>query len=195
MPSNDVARITFGLRAFGLLRRIAAFARPFWRVVGGPAPPSEISQKMVHDCTPPHRAAVVRVVLFLVAALAMTPRNTVAVSVGSFSELELSVGSGDRAIEITAPNVLFDYQLEVRQTGTPLHIASGIGATLSGGGHQTRLFFLHNGSKLSLRGVDLVGGVASGTCLECPHGGAIFLSVGSELTLRSILVMDNTAAD
>ena len=147
----------------------------------------------------PHRAGVVRVVLFLLAALATT-RNTVAVSVGSFSELKLSVGSGTRAIEITAPEILFDHQLEVRHTGTVLQIASGIGATLSGGHqgrlffrHQTRLFFLHNGSKLSLRGVDLVGGVASGTCLECPFGGAIFVSVGGELTLRSARVMDNTA--
>ena len=108
-------------------------------VVGGRSSCSpEMSQKMVNACTSRHRAAVIRVMLLLLAALAMASRNTVAASfdvgsvdhVGSFSELELSVGSGARAIEITAPKVMFDHQLEVRHTGTPLHIASGIGATL-----------------------------------------------------------------
>ena len=53
---------------------------------------------MVNACKSSHHAAVVRVVLLLLAALATTPRNTVAVSVdvgstdvGSFSKLELSV--------------------------------------------------------------------------------------------------------
>ena len=129
--------------------------------------------------------------LLAVAALAaMYTAHSAPVEVGSFSELNLAVGSGARAIEITAPEIVFDHQLEVRRSRTALLIESTIGATLSGG-HQTRLFFLNNGSKLSLRGVDLLDG-AAWRCLNCVsfpsavlvgHGGAVFVSGGSELAL------------
>ena len=113
-------------------------------------------------------------------------------AVGSFSELDLAVGSG-LSSEITWPEILFDHQLEVRQARTALVIESTIGAILSGG-YQTRLFFLQNGSKLSLRGVDLRGGVATGDCSNCsPHGGAILMSTGSELRLLSTRMFNNRA--
>ena len=126
------------------------------------------------------RAGVSRALLLAAAALA-TMRGAVSkpvLGVGSFAELNLAVGSGARAVEITAREIVFEHQLEVWRARTALLIESSIGATLSGG-YRTRHFFLHNGSKLSLRGVDLVHGVAKGTCSECrTHGGAIFVSVG-----------------
>ena len=117
------------------------------------------------------------------------------VDIGSFSELNLTVGAGARVIEITSPEIVFDHQLEVRHARPALLIESAIGATLSGG-NRTRLFFLHIGSALSLRGVNLIGGVASGTSSD-PRllGGAIFVSAGSELHLHSARVFDNRAAD
>ena len=120
--------------------------------------------------------------LLAVAALA-TMRNTDSepVGVGSFSELSLAIASGARAIKIASPEIVFDHSLEVR---TSLLITSAtIGNNLSGG-NRTRLFFLQNGSKLSLCGVNLVAGSALGNCdwSVCLHqGGAIFMNPGSEL--------------
>ena len=143
------------------------------------------------------RAGFSRALLLAVAALAAMcgAVGTPVLGVGSFAELNLAVVSGARAVEITAREVVFDHQLEVWRARTPLLIKSSIGATLSGG-YQTRLFFLQNGSKLSLRGVGLVDGVAFGTdCSECrPHGGAILMSVGSELRLHSTRVFNNRAS-
>ena len=113
------------------------------------------------------------------------------VSVGSFSELDLAVSSGARAIEVAAPTVVFDHQLLIENT--VLHIESMIDATLSGG-YQTRLFFLRDGSQLSICGIGLLGGIARGNSSECPpHGGAIFVSAGCKLTLRSAGVVNNRA--
>ena len=98
-------------------------------------------------------------ILAVVALATMHDTDSAPVSVGSFSELNLAVSSGVRAIEIAAPKIMFDHQLLIENTA--LLIESTVGATLSGG-NQTRLFFLQNGSKLSLRGVDLVGGVCPG---------------------------------
>ena len=118
--------------------------------------------------------------LAVVALATMHAADSAPVSVGSFSELNLAVSSGVRAIDIAAPNITFDHQLLIESTA--LLIESTVGATLSGG-NQTRLIFLQNGSKLSLRGVNLVGGV-SGRCFNCmSHGGAVFVSGGSELSL------------
>ena len=119
--------------------------------------------------------------LLAIVALAMVhDADSALVSVGSFSELNLAVSSGVRAIEIAAPKIMFDHQLLIENTA--LLIESKVGATLSGG-NQTRLFVLQNGSKLSLLGVDLVDG-APGRYLNCvSHGGAVFVSGGSELPL------------
>ena len=135
--------------------------------------------------------------LLLAVATATTHNagSAAPVDIGSFSELNLTVGAGARVIEITSPEIVFDHQLEVRHARPALLIESAIGATLSGG-NRTRLFFLHIGSALSLRGVNLIGGVASGTSSD-PRllGGAIFVSAGSELHLHSARVFDNRAAD
>ena len=132
--------------------------------------------------------------LLVVAALAtMRITDSEPVGVGSFSELSLAVASGARAIEIAPPEIVFDHSLEVR---TALLIKSAaIGATLSGG-DRTRLFFLQNGSKLSLHGVNLVAGSVLGSCdwSVCLHqGGAIFMNPGSELRLHSAHVFGNRA--
>ena len=127
----------------------------------------------------------------LLAVAALTVMHADSIPVGSFQELNLAIGSVVKAIEITAPEIVFDHQLQVWHA----KIESTIGATMSGGYH-TRLFFLQNGSKLSLRGVNLVGGVASANCsTHCPHamGGAIVVSVGGELRLHSVSVFDNRA--
>ena len=128
--------------------------------------------------------------LVVVALATMHAADSAPVSVGSFSELNLAVSSGVRAIEIAAPSIMFDHQLLIESTA--LLIESTVGATFSSG-NQTRLFFLQNGSKLSLRGVNLVGGV-SGRCFNCmSHGGAVFVSGGSELRLYSARVFNNRA--
>ena len=127
-----------------------------------------------------------------VTAAIMHNADSAPVGVRSFPELLLAVDSGARNIAIAAPETVFDHQVEVRFTEKALLIESTIGATLFGR-YQTRLFFLQNGSALSLRGVNLVGGVASGNCSECAQGGAIFVSAGSELRLRSVRVVDNRA--
>ena len=117
--------------------------------------------------------------LAIVALAMMHDADSAPVSVASFSELNLAVSSGVRAIEIAAPKIMFDHQLLIENTA--LLIKSTLGTTLSGG-NQTRLFFLQNGSKLSLCGVDLVGGGVPGRCLNCTsHGGAVLVSGGSEL--------------
>ena len=87
-----------------------------------------------------------------VAATIMRNVDSAPVGVRSFPELNLAVDSGARNIEISAPETVFDHQVEVRSTKKALLIESTIGATLSGG-YQTRLFFLQNGSALSLRRV------------------------------------------
>ena len=135
-----------------------------------------------------------RSVLVAFAALA-TARgvDSPPVVVDSFPELQLAVDSaGTSAIEITAPQIVFARHLNVRQAGTALLIKSTIGATLSGA-HQNRIFVVQNGSKLSLRGVRLECGMASEDSEEAPHGGAIFLSAGSEVHLHSVQMFDNHA--
>ena len=131
-----------------------------------------------------------RALLSVAALTTLCTTENAPVGVGSFPELLLAVGSGARAVEITNPEIVFDHQLEVWPSKTVFVIESTIGARLSGGNH-TRLFFLQNRSKLSLRGVDLVHGVASA---HSPHGGAIFMSAGSELQLYSARVFNNRAA-
>ena len=127
--------------------------------------------------------------LLAIVALAMIhDADSAPVGVGSFSELNLAVISGVRAIEIAAPKIMFDHQLLIENTA--LLIESTIDATLSDG-NRTRLFDLQNGSKLILRGVDLVDG-APGRYLNCvSHGGAVFVSGGSELRLYSAHVFNN----
>ena len=141
-----------------------------------------------------------RQVLLAVVALATT-RNIDSLSVGmvgSFPELKLAIGSGTpTTIEITSPEIVFDHQLDFRSAGSALLIESTIYATLSGG-NRTRLFSLHNCSKLSLRGVVLANGlasgrVASGQCSECSNGGAIFVATGSALCLHSVHLFNNRA--
>ena len=115
------------------------------------------------------------------------------VHVGSFPELQMAVSSGAPAIEITARKIVFDQQLYVPSAETALLIESTIDATLSGG-DETRLFFLQNGSKLSLRGVRLERGVARASCTGCfAYGGAIYVSSGGELRLHSTHLLGNHA--
>ena len=121
--------------------------------------------------------------LAIVALATMHGADSKPVSVGSFSELNLAVRSGARAIEIAAPKITFDHQLLIENT--TLLIESTAGATLSGG-NQMRLFFLQNGSKLSLRGVDLVGG-STVLFLNCmSHGGAVFVSGPGWMSYRRV---------
>lgn len=137
-----------------------------------------------------------RQVLVTVIALA-TIRSTAPLGIGSFGRLVEAVGDGVRSIEIIAPEIVFVYQLNVWD---PLLIKSTIGAKLSGN-LNTRLFYLHNGSKLSLHGVRIDGGIYdarrdSGSCPECEdiiYGGAIFADAGSELYLHSAHLSNNRA--
>ena len=127
-----------------------------------------------------------RQVLVTVIALA-TIRSTAPLGIGSFGRLVEAVGDGVRSIEIIAPEIVFDYQLEVWD---PLLIKSTIGAKLSGN-LKTRLFYLHNGSKLSLHGVRIDSGMFGVRRDKC--GGAIFADAGSELYLHSAHLSNNRA--
>jgi len=134
-------------------------------------------------------------VLLAVGLADIRNADSAPVDVGLFSELNLVVDSSGatETVNITSPEIVFDHQLEVWRARTLLLIESRIGSTLSGG-NQTRLFFLRNGTKLSLRGVNLAGGVANRNCSECPsHGGAVIVSDGSELGLHSARVFNNRA--
>ena len=96
-----------------------------------------------------------RVLVAITAFVTICNTDSAPVGVSSFIELDLAVASGAPAIEITASEIVFENELYVRHA--EMLIESTIGATLSGG-HQTRLFFLENGTKLSLRGVRLETG-------------------------------------
>ena len=135
-----------------------------------------------------------RVLVAITAFVTICSTDSTPVGVGSFTGLDLAVASGVPAIEITASEIVFENELYVRHA--EMLIESTIGATLSGG-HQTRLFFLENGTKLSLRGVRLENGRASrcaGDLPECrADGGVFFVSAGSELRLQSAQLFNNQA--
>ena len=105
-----------------------------------------------------------------------------AVDVSSYADLRHGVDNPDASfISITAPFVVFPDQLDVLSRGRALvAVGSTIGASLSGGA-TNRMFYLHNGTRLRLRGVHL----AHGRCSGCA-GGAVFVGRGSELILDAV---------
>ena len=112
-------------------------------------------------------------------SLAVSSVDELSFAVSSFDELSLAVERGISPINIAVAEIVFPRQLHVNE-GTTLFIGSSMAPILSGN-QITRLFFLHNESKLSLRGVTL----AHGHCSEC-NGGAVFLSYRSMLLLRAV---------
>ena len=125
-----------------------------------------------------------RVLVAITAFVTICSTDSAPVGVGSFIKLDMAVASGAPAIEITAPKIVFEYHLHVRHA--KMLIESAIGGTLPGR-YQTSLFFLENGTKLSLHGVRLENGVARGCAggfFECrTDGGAVFVRAGSEVRL------------
>ena len=93
--------------------------------------------------------------------------------------------------------IQFQHQLDVRE-GASVSIKSADRSRMTLSGQRfTRLFFLRNGSKMSLRDLDLVRGAVTTDpdgvdCYDC--GGAIFVSPGSELLLVSVRVSANRAS-
>lgn len=150
-------------------------------------------------------SALIRVVLVVCAAVATWPPHTCADAVvipdvSSFSELQQGIAlvmelqdepnsqwnfrdgiSEKSVISIASPAIRFHNQLDVSK-GAAVTVESTVGSTLDGNG-EIRLFYLHNSSVLSLRGVNLVRGRCSGR--DC-RGGAIFVAHESELILSSV---------
>ena len=118
---------------------------------------------------------------------------SLATNVSSFSELEdqmewdfcMAVNCSKELL-ITSAELVFSQQLNLTDV-FDLSIQSRIGTILSGE-DATRLFYLQNDSRLSLRGVHLARGRCQGG-----WGGAIFVSPGGVLTLRSVSVSTSRA--
>ena len=136
--------------------------------------------------------------LILAKSAARAPTN-----VSSFSELETaSLGQYGVAL-MTTPVILFPYQLVVPESATfllrsaaneklwsfsPVKVTQEMASVcippcLFGGDFEARMFYLRTGSTLGLRDLSLIGGT----------GGAIYLSPGSELLLRSVRVLSQRA--
>jgi hypothetical protein len=107
-------------------------------------------------------------------------------AVSSFSQLDQAVNIGKSFISVEASELVFPHQLQVHERAE-VSIESTHRATLSGG-DETRLFFLHNQSKLTLRCLNLVHGRSEGS-----FGGAAFVNYGAELVLYSVHLSNNHA--
>ena len=145
------------------------------------------SDRHIGACGPPARQLLMAI-MCIIAIL----RTANGVQVTSFAELRLAVDSGLSPISVECSQMIFPRCLIVRES-TQLHVdgqkTTGTLPTTLSGGDSTRLFFLHN-SSLSLSGLQLT----RGRCAGC-NGGAIYMSPGSELLLRSVLMSANQAID
>ena len=149
--------------------------------------------------------ALLRVFGALTLLVAMSVHGAASdVVVTSFSELEKAVDARNSSVEILS-DLFFTRQLVVPDSTTLSIGSTQFRATLTGAGLElvSRLFYVRD-SILSLTGIDLVGGRCSYDGISqpaadptlpparCP-GGAIFVSNGGELLLRSVRIMHSEA--